>query len=138
MMDEMAEAPFTEVRLEPGRYRHFKGGEYVVLSVGRHTERDEMVVVYSSVDDPKTIWVRPIEMFAGQVEQPEGTFPRFERTADHIRHPYSFYTRINRLGAGLLSAPRRLIGMVPTRLSRLGDILAADAPSLLQRARLRE
>lgn len=63
---------------EPGRYRHFKGGEYELLVVARHSETEEWLVVYRSVEDPGKTWVRPLEMFSGLVERPEGTFPRFE------------------------------------------------------------
>jgi Protein of unknown function (DUF1653) len=62
----------------PGRYRHFKGGEYVLLEVARHTETDELLVVYHSVEDPDTTWVRPVEMFNEIVERPDGTFRRFQ------------------------------------------------------------
>jgi hypothetical protein len=62
----------------PGRYRHFKGGEYDLLRVARHTETDELLAVYCSVEDPTTTWVRPLEMFSDVVKRPEGTFPRFE------------------------------------------------------------
>jgi hypothetical protein len=62
---------------EPGRYRHFKGGEYELLVVARHSETEEWLVVYRSVEDPGKTWVRPLEMFSGVVERPEGTFPRF-------------------------------------------------------------
>lgn len=62
----------------PGRYRHFKGGEYDVLSVGRHTETDEMVVIYRSAEDPGAIWVRPLEMFVGVVKRSGREMHRFE------------------------------------------------------------
>jgi hypothetical protein len=83
MMGPMPPAPLTGVRLEPGRYRHFKGGVYEVLSVGQHTETEELLVVYRSVDDPATVWVRPLEMFADHVEGPDGVSPRFEPA--HVR-----------------------------------------------------
>jgi hypothetical protein len=62
----------------PGLYRHFKGGEYEVLQVARHSETEEVLVVYRSLDDPATIWVRPLEMFSSVVDGPEGLLPRFE------------------------------------------------------------
>ena len=73
----MPQAPLMSAAVEPGRYRHFKGPEYEVLSVGRHTETDELVVVYASVDDPHTIWVRPLSMFLDEVEVNETRLPRF-------------------------------------------------------------
>ncbi len=64
---------------EPGLYRHFKGGQYEVLEVGRHSETDELLVVYCSLDDPTTTWVRPLEMFTSVVDSPDGSLPRFRR-----------------------------------------------------------
>jgi hypothetical protein len=74
-----AERPNVDSVLEPGRYRHFKGGEYEVVFVGRHTETDEEVVVYFSADEPDEVWVRPVDMFLEPVKRPEGWLPRFER-----------------------------------------------------------
>jgi len=71
---------------QPGRYRHFKGGEYELLSVAHHSETKELLVVYRSVDDPDTTWVRPLEMFSGVVERPDGPCPRFA-LATAIRQP---------------------------------------------------
>lgn len=62
---------------KPGRYRHFKGAEYELLSVAQHTETKELFVVYRAVEDPSATWVRPLEMFAGYVDRPEGRLPRF-------------------------------------------------------------
>jgi hypothetical protein len=64
----------------PGRYRHFKGGEYELLEVARHSETEELLAIYCSLDDPMTTWVRPLDMFSGVVESPGGSFPRFELT----------------------------------------------------------
>ncbi|MGO9322578.1 MAG: DUF1653 domain-containing protein [Solirubrobacteraceae bacterium] len=75
------EAPTRSQALPPpGRYRHFKGGEYELLEVARHSETEELLAIYCSLDDPATTWVRPLEMFSGVVESPEGCFPRFELT----------------------------------------------------------
>ena len=52
----------------PGRYRHFKGSEYEVLSVARHSETEELLAVYVSVDEPNRIWVRPAGMFSEEVD----------------------------------------------------------------------
>jgi hypothetical protein len=71
------EAPPLEW-LRPGRYRHFKGHEYELLSVARHTETDEWYAVYRSVSDPDRVWVRPAEMFTEPVDAPGGVRRRFE------------------------------------------------------------
>ncbi|HEU4808615.1 MAG TPA: DUF1653 domain-containing protein [Homoserinimonas sp.] len=46
-----------------GSYRHFKGGQYEVIGVARHSETEEELVVYSSASGEW--WVRPKEMFLG-------------------------------------------------------------------------
>jgi hypothetical protein len=65
---------------EPGRYRHFKGGEYVLISVARHTETEELLAVYRSAG-AETVWVRPLSMFVGQVALGAEPVPRFQRVA---------------------------------------------------------
>ena len=63
--------------LRPGRYRHFKGGEYEVLGVARHSEGLEDMVVYRPLYNDTGLWVRPLAMFTGHVEQNGITLPRF-------------------------------------------------------------
>ncbi|MEK7193482.1 MAG: DUF1653 domain-containing protein [Patescibacteria group bacterium] len=50
-----------------GRYRHFKGDEYRVIAVAKHSETQEEFVVYQSVKDDR-VWVRPTAMFLENVE----------------------------------------------------------------------
>ena len=61
----------------PGRYRHYKGGEYTVLGVARHSETDELLVVYRPEYGERDLWVRPQSMFAEFVETQRGSEPRF-------------------------------------------------------------
>lgn len=61
----------------PGVYRHYKGQEYRVLGIARHTETDEDMVVYQALYGEFLLWVRPRAMFIGQVEGPDGPIPRF-------------------------------------------------------------
>jgi hypothetical protein len=65
--------------LEPGRYRHYKGPEYVVLGTARHSETDEILVVYRPVvpKDYAGVWVRPLDMFVESVEHEGRRVPRF-------------------------------------------------------------
>lgn len=79
---------------QPGRYRHFKGGEYALMEVARHSETEELLAVYCSIDDPATTWVRPIEMFSGVVESPDGPRPRFELTTPANRRSHGRLTRL--------------------------------------------
>ncbi len=63
--------------LRPGRYRHFKGGEYEVLGVARHSEGLEDMVVYRPLYNDTGLWVRPLSMFMETVERNGKTQPRF-------------------------------------------------------------
>lgn len=46
-----------------GRYRHYKGNEYTVLGVARHSETLEEMVVYRAEYGEQGVWVRPKDMF---------------------------------------------------------------------------
>lgn len=50
------------------RYRHFKGGIYVVLTIAVHSESDEPLVIYQTLDRPDLVWARPIFMFLSNVD----------------------------------------------------------------------
>jgi hypothetical protein len=63
--------------IKPGRYRHYKGGEYEVLGVAKHSETEEDFVVYRPLYGERGLWVRPKEMFAEMVVTEGGTVPRF-------------------------------------------------------------
>jgi hypothetical protein len=64
-------------RIPPGRYRHFKGQEYTVLGVARHSETQEELVVYRQGYGDRSLWVRPMQMFLETVEIDEQAIPRF-------------------------------------------------------------
>ncbi len=61
----------------PGRYRHFKGGEYEVVGVARHSETEERLVVYRPLYGDGGLWVRSVAMFLETVEHDGRTVPRF-------------------------------------------------------------
>ena len=63
--------------ITPGRYRHYKGNEYTVLGVARHSETLEELVVYRQEYGDRGLWVRPAAMFAEIVEVDGQTVPRF-------------------------------------------------------------
>ncbi len=63
----------------PGRYRHYKGGEYQVIGTARHSETDELLVVYRCRYDNDSLWVRPLAMFMETVLVGGREVPRFER-----------------------------------------------------------
>ena len=60
-----------------GRYRHYKGGEYEVVGVARHSETLEPLVLYRPLDKQSGWWVRPHAMFFGQVVVDGQAMPRF-------------------------------------------------------------
>jgi hypothetical protein len=64
--------------LPPGLYRHYKGGEYEVIGVARHSESLEAMVVYRPLYNDSGWWVRPFGMFTGTVEIGGVVRPRFE------------------------------------------------------------
>ena len=64
--------------VKPGRYRHFKGNEYTVIGVARHSETEEELVVYRQEYGQRGLWVRPKAMFLETVVVDQNTLPRFE------------------------------------------------------------
>jgi len=65
----------------PGRYRHYKGGEYEVLGAARHSETLEPLVVYRPLYNASGWWVRPHAMFFGTVVADGVERARFQRQA---------------------------------------------------------
>ena len=64
-----------EIRV--GRYRHFKGNEYEVLYLAKHSETLEPMVVYRALYGEHGVWVRPAHMWNETVERDGRTFVRF-------------------------------------------------------------
>ena len=64
-----------EIKL--GKYRHFKGNEYEVIGIARHSETLEEMVVYRALYGDGDIWVRPAEMWNETVERDGKTYQRF-------------------------------------------------------------
>jgi hypothetical protein len=60
-----------------GRYRHYKGNEYTVLGVARHSETMEEMVIYRAEYGERGVWVRPKEMFLEEVSVAGKTVFRF-------------------------------------------------------------
>ena len=65
--------------IPPGRYRHFKGREYEVIGIARHSETEESMVVYRALYGDGGLWVRPADMWNETVERNGVTCKRFER-----------------------------------------------------------
>ena len=62
----------------PGLYRHYKGGEYNVLEVVRHSETLEAMVLYQALYGQRGLWVRPADMFVETVVVDGVVRARFE------------------------------------------------------------
>ena len=67
------------MELKPGRYRHFKGNEYEVLYLARHSETLEEMVVYRALYGERGVWVRPASMWNEIIERDGKTFRRFTK-----------------------------------------------------------
>lgn len=66
------------VEVKCGRYRHYKGKEYEILGIARHSETEEELVVYRPLYGKGDLWVRPLGMFVETVEKDGESVARFE------------------------------------------------------------
>ena len=64
------------------KYKHFKGNEYLVLHLAKHSETLEDLVVYQPQYGEMGIWVRPLSMFLEQVEVDGKMMNRFEECTE--------------------------------------------------------
>lgn len=64
--------------MKEGRYRHYKGKDYIVLGVARHSETGEELVVYRQDYGDYGLWVRPLSMFMENVKIEGRILPRFQ------------------------------------------------------------
>ena len=69
------------MNIETGKYRHFKGNEYEVLYIAKHSETMEDMVVYRALYGEKGVWVRPAAMWEETITRDGKTFKRFEKIA---------------------------------------------------------
>lgn len=67
-----------------GRYRHFKGGIYVVEGIARHSETLESMVIYRSEKDPESRWVRPLSMWNEMVMRDGVSVARFTQIEEPV------------------------------------------------------
>jgi hypothetical protein len=70
--------------LQPGCYRHYKGQFYEVIDVARHSETEELLVVYRCLYGDFSLWVRPLEMFLEMVDADGAKVPRFARCTSEV------------------------------------------------------
>ena len=68
MINQVTAEVYKE-RMVGKRYRHFKGGIYVVSDIAVHSETAELIVIYKSFDKPSLVWARPLNMFLSEVDK---------------------------------------------------------------------
>lgn len=71
-----------ENKIKLGIYKHYKGNEYKVIGVAKHSETLEDLVVYQALYGERGLWVRPLAMFKENVKVGDDTIPRFEWIRD--------------------------------------------------------
>ena len=64
-------------KIKLGKYKHFKGNVYEVIAIAKHSETLEEMVVYRSLADANSVWVRPLEMWNEKVEREGCIYERF-------------------------------------------------------------
>ena len=66
--------------MKTGIYKHYKGEEYRVIGVAKHSETLEDLVVYEALynNEISKLWVRPLIMFKEEVEINGKKMQRFE------------------------------------------------------------
>ena len=70
--------------IQPGLYRHYKGGEYQVIDTATHSETEETLVVYRPLYGERVLWVRPLSMFLEEVKVAGETQKRFAYIGDIV------------------------------------------------------
>lgn len=64
--------------MKTGIYEHYKGNRYEVIDTVRHSETEELMVLYRTMYGDEELWVRPYTMFFEEVEVNGKLTPRFE------------------------------------------------------------
>ena len=67
------------MELTPGKYRHFKDGEYELIGIAKHSETLEPMVVYRALYADGGLWVRPAAMWSETVNKDGYCGPRFQK-----------------------------------------------------------
>ena len=74
---DMSDLPPLPAEPRPGLYRHYKGNDYRVVGLARHSETLEELVIYEALYGERGMWVRPRAMFVETVEVGGACVPRF-------------------------------------------------------------
>jgi len=78
----MSDLPPLPAEPKPGLYRHYKGNDYRVVGLARHSETLEPMAVYEALYGEGGLWVRPAGMFMETVEIDGERLKRFTRVGD--------------------------------------------------------
>jgi hypothetical protein len=70
--------PENDMDIKIGKYQHYKGGEYEVLCMAKHSESMEEFVVYKALYGEGDVWIRPLKMFIEEVNFGGKKVPRFK------------------------------------------------------------
>ena len=68
--------------MQTGIYEHYKGNQYKVIDTARHSETDELLVLYRTMYGDESLWVRPFTMFFEKVTMDGLRVPRFKYIGD--------------------------------------------------------
>jgi len=68
--------------MQTGIYEHYKGNRYRVIDIAKHSETDELLVLYRTMYGDENLWVRPFSMFFEKVEVDGYLKPRFKFIGD--------------------------------------------------------
>lgn len=128
MANDLPELP----SIQPGRYRHYKGGEYEVLGVVRHSETLEPLVLYRPLYNDSGAWVRPFGMFLEPVEHDGRMQPRFSlvtaaATADDAELAATVLRMESKLGASAVPAVEHLMRVYGALVARFEHDLSPSA-----------
>jgi hypothetical protein len=68
------------MKIKKGKYQHYKGKEYEVIGLAKHSETLEELVVYKALYQPEgeNLWIRPLKMFIEEVQIEGIKKPRFK------------------------------------------------------------
>lgn len=75
----MSKPELNKPELATGVYRHYKGNNYQVIDIARHSETDEWMVIYKPLYNDSGLWVRPYSMFIENVIIKGKAIPRFAK-----------------------------------------------------------
>ena len=68
--------------IKPGQiYKHYKGDTYKIITLAKHSETQEWLVIYErqtdTIHNDWKVWARPLEMFQENITVDHYSGPRF-------------------------------------------------------------